>query len=61
MKDTQTETQIDLTPSWKSIVLLLARLYYDGDKFAEQELLKMARIADSYVDLFKNQKGTELQ
>lgn len=51
MKETKT---IDMTPTWQSLVLTMARLYVDGDSFesrriAQEELTRMARIADEYV------------
>lgn len=45
---------IVLTPTWESLVLTIAQLYVDGNTFesrkiAEEELLKMAKLADILV------------
>lgn len=50
---------IDLTPTWEGIVIQLAEVYSNADtlksrRFAEDELLRMARLADSYVKLRKD-------
>lgn len=50
---------IDMTPTWESLVLTLARLYVDGNTFesrkiAEEELRKMAKMADILVADRKN-------
>jgi len=53
---------IDITPTWESLVLTLARLYVDGTTFesrkiAEEELLKMAKMADILVEERKARKN----
>ena len=49
---------IDMTPSWESLVLSIAEMYVMGTKFdtrkiGEDELLRMARLADAYVTSVK--------
>jgi hypothetical protein len=53
---------IDITPTWESLVLTLASLYTDGTTFesrkiAEEELLRMAKIADILVEERKARKN----
>jgi hypothetical protein len=52
----------DITPTWESLVLTLASLYTDGTTFesrkiAEEELLRMAKIADILVKERKEGKN----
>jgi hypothetical protein len=54
---------IDITPTWESLVLTMAQLYVEGTSFesrkvAEEELLRMGRIADAYVYIKKQEKAT---
>jgi hypothetical protein len=50
-------TIIDVTPTWEqilgSLVLLLTQGNVEGKKFAQEELARMARLADKQVALVK--------
>ena len=53
------DTYIDATPSWVEMTSVIERLLVDGDfegrKNARTELLKMAKIADAYVAMKKDE------
>ena len=62
--ETQTETEtekevttIDMTPTWAGALRMFLVLWTDGDykgrQMAGEELLKMAQLADKYVELVK--------
>lgn len=57
----KTENTIDLTPSWEGILPGLLAAYASGGfearKIAEEELTRMARIADAYVAVKKAERG----
>jgi hypothetical protein len=45
---------VDITPKWEGLVLTLAQLFaIDGNKLAELELIRMAQLADLYVETQK--------
>lgn len=54
-----TDTYIDATPSWVEMTSVIERLLVDGDfegrQNARTELLKMAKIADAYVAMKKDE------
>ena len=55
------DTYIDATPSWVEMTSVIERLLVDGDfdsrhrSLARAELLKMAKIADAYVAMKKDE------
>ena len=52
---------IDITPTWSSLVLVLADIYaLNHDRGAQEELVRMAGIADSYVAITKANEPKEI-
>jgi len=52
---------VDLTPTWTGLVLVLAEIYASKhDRGAQEELVRMAGIADSYVAITKANEPKEI-
>lgn len=47
LNNAQPTFKVDCTPSWESLVLNYAQLATEGNSMAREELLRMAKIADS--------------
>ena len=54
---------IDITPTWTGLTPVLITIIknphasFESQKMVQGEFLKMARLADSYVELVKSQEG----
>tara|TARA_A100001515_G_scaffold30971_3_gene24180 strand:- start:874 stop:1059 length:186 start_codon:yes stop_codon:yes gene_type:complete len=57
--ETTEKLEVDMTPTWEGLMPVMIALVKQGNKVAEDELMKLARSVDQRnADMYNNQQTT---
>ncbi len=57
--ETKEKFEVDMTPTWEGLMPAMIELVKQGNKVAEDELMKLARSVDERnADMYNNQQTT---